>query len=76
MLHGASVNVVAFSPDGKMIVSGGDDGIARVWYWYPENLIDLACTRLTRNLTREEWKQYLGDEPYRATCPNLPIPEE
>jgi len=30
-----------------------------------------------RNLTRAEWKQYLGDiEPYRATCPGLPIEEK
>ena len=27
-----------------------------------------------RNLTKEEWRQYLGDEPYRATCPNLLVP--
>jgi hypothetical protein len=35
-------------------------------------MIRLACERLTRNLTREEWRQYLVDEPYRATCPNFP----
>ena len=28
------------------------------------------------NLTPQEWRQYLGDEPYRPTCPNLPVPEE
>jgi len=32
----------------------------------------LACARLTRNLTKEEWKQYLPDEPCRKTCPDLP----
>jgi hypothetical protein len=37
-----------------------------------KDLIDEACARLTRNLTPEEWRQYLGDEPYRKTCPNLP----
>jgi hypothetical protein len=40
------------------------------------DLIELACSRLTRNLTRAEWQQYLGQEPYRATCPNLPVPPE
>jgi hypothetical protein len=39
-------------------------------------LIADACSRLPRNLTRLEWRQYLGDEPYRSTCPNLPVPEE
>jgi WD40 repeat protein len=49
--------------------------VAQVWWWLPEDLIDLACDRLTRNLTQEEWRLYFGEEPYRVTCPNLP-PEE
>jgi hypothetical protein len=43
---------------------------------HPDDLIADACSRLPRNLTRLEWRQYLGDEPYRPTCPNLPVPEE
>jgi len=76
MTHEDWVTSVAFSPDGWWVVSGSHDGTARVWWWQPEDMIRLACERLTRNLTREEWTQYLGDEPYRATCPNLPIPEK
>ena len=34
-----------------------------------------ACERANRNLTRAEWKNYFGDEPYRATCPDLPLDE-
>jgi hypothetical protein len=45
---------------------------ARVWLWCTQDLIELACLRLTRNLTQEEWKQYLPGEPYRKTCPDLP----
>jgi WD40 repeat protein len=33
------------------------------------DLIDENCRRLTRNLSPEEWNQYLPDEPYRRTCP-------
>ena len=40
--------------------------------WHRQDLIDLACSRLTRNLTKAEWKQYLPGEPYRKTCSNLP----
>jgi len=27
---------------------------------------------VTRNLTVEQWNQYLADEPYSKTCPDLP----
>lgn len=37
------------------------------------NPIELACRTVGRNLTRDEWRTYIGAEPYRATCPNLPI---
>ncbi len=66
------VTAVAFSPDGHWLVTGGGDRLARIWLLQPEDLMTEACARLTRNLTRQEWRQYLGDEPYRPTCPNLP----
>jgi hypothetical protein len=49
---------------------------ARVWLLRPEDLIAEACSRLTRNLTHAEWRQYIGEEEYRPTCPNLPVPKE
>ena len=38
--HSGGVHSIAFSPDGKRLVSGGDDGIIRLW--------DVANTRLLR----------------------------
>jgi hypothetical protein len=36
-----------------------------------------ACSRLTRNLTRMEWHQYIGAAlPYQAVCPDLPVEPE
>lgn len=37
----------------------------------PDDLVEEACSRLSRNLTHEEWTQYIGDEPYRKTCHKL-----
>jgi len=42
----------------------------------PQDLIDDACARLTRNLSREEWNELFGpDIAYRRTCANLPVPQ-
>jgi WD40 repeat protein len=46
--------------------------IFRTVWWHPEDLINQACRRLSRNPTQEEWKKYLPDEPYHKICPSLP----
>jgi hypothetical protein len=53
------------------LLAGGGTTVS-VWNWGPEVLTAAACDRLRRNLTWEGWHEYLGDEPYRKTCPNLP----
>ncbi|MHC4445188.1 MAG: protein kinase domain-containing protein [Planctomycetota bacterium] len=30
-LHQAEIRVVAFSPDGRLLATGGDDGVAKIW---------------------------------------------
>jgi RNA polymerase sigma factor (sigma-70 family) len=42
--HGQAVNVVAFLPDGKHLLSGGQDGTARLW--------DLATGREVRRFSK------------------------
>jgi WD40 repeat protein len=61
-----------FSPDGRRLLTGSADGDVALWLWRSEDLRDEACRRLTRNLDADEWARYLGDRPYRATCPALP----
>jgi WD40 repeat protein len=65
---------LAFSPDSKLIVSGHNDNTVSVSHWNTDDLISEVCNLLPRNFTHNEWKQNFGEEPYRPTCPNLPIP--
>jgi WD40 repeat protein len=70
--HDDRVMAVAFSPNGKYLATASEDHTAQIWQWQPDDIITEVCSRLTRNLTPEEWRQYIGDEPYSKTCPNLP----
>lgn len=61
---------VTWSPDGEMIAGvARDDWRVFVWPATPTGMIQQACRYLGRNLTEEEWEQYLPDEVYRKTCP-------
>lgn len=69
---------VLLSPDGRYLAMASAQGrgshlLYSLHAWQTEDLLQQACTRLRRNLTAEEWREYLGDaEPYQKTCPALP----
>ncbi len=73
------VNDASFSPDGKLILTASSDGTARLWELNVEikpdissaELVSLACTKVARNMTEEEWRQFMGTEAYRLTCPDI-----
>ena len=73
-----SVQSVVFSPDGTILASGGSSNLLRVWkadfLWSGdvEAWRKRACHRANRNFSCDEWQSYMGDEPYRATCQELP----
>ena len=65
----SSVSWYSFSSDGKYLATGGVDGL-KVWVWRPEDLVAEICGRVVSPvLSAPEWKKYLGDEPFHATCP-------
>jgi WD40 repeat protein len=70
--HTAPVLQAAWNGAGTHIVTAGLDGTARVYYTRLSDLLEAACQRAVRNMTEEEWKRYMGEESYGATCSNLP----
>lgn len=74
IMHKDDVDFVAFDPKGQYVISESQNDVFYGWLYQPENIINLACSRITRNLTRAEWAQYIGDAlQYQAVCSNLPI---
>lgn len=61
-------------PDGSAVFLGGDP--AHHLSMDPDAWARAACQIAGRNLSREEWRRYFADEPYRRTCPRFPAAAE
>ena len=68
--HTEQVDAVAFSPDGTRLASASSDGELRVWALDIDNLLELAQSRVTRELTDAECRRYVG-----VGCPPPPAVE-
>ncbi|MDJ0517631.1 MAG: peptidase C14 [Trichodesmium sp. MO_231.B1] len=73
--HQGEVRAVAFSHNGKVLATASNDNTARIHWVRPKDLIAEACRRLGRNLTAEEWRQYINSnfDTYERTCDELPV---
>ncbi len=66
--HGDRVSAVAVNPDDKTLATVSLNTVRLLHH--PDMVVDLLCTRVGKNLTRNEWQTYLGKEPWKATCDN------
>jgi WD40 repeat protein len=66
--HTAGVENVVFSPDGKYLLSGSDDGTAMLWDVDYHTTIEYLCSVLLRDFTDDERTQY-GITDNSPTCP-------
>ena len=72
---------MAFSPRGRFLVSGSTDNAVRIWTLELEELANRVCSKVSRNLSQEEWEKSIGlGVKYQRTCPDLPpgegVPED
>ena len=59
---------IATGPDALLITGVGNRLL--VWNVDPDSWAEVACQAAGRNLTHEEWAQYIGTAvPYERTCP-------
>ncbi len=70
--HRSPLRTVAFSPDGRWLVSADEQGEVFRWSMRDEDLEAFACQTVGRNLSHKEWKNYFPGQKYRQTCPDLP----
>lgn len=65
---------VAFAKGSNYLVASCNNGEIRVYPTDPRMLADKVCPNLKRNMTKEEWRIYVGaDIDYESTCKSLLI---
>ncbi len=71
--HTDVVYQAVWSADESRILTASADGTARLYEVQDEDLLALTCQLAPRNISWSEWQRFMGAEPYRRTCSNLPL---
>lgn len=67
--HSDWVMTACFDPTGKKVISGSRDNYIRFWPVEHQVLADRICSLISRDLTEEEWNEYVGsDIGYETSC--------
>ncbi|AZQ36276.1 hypothetical protein EJ357_24770 [Streptomyces cyaneochromogenes] len=65
---GDGIESLAFSPDGTTLYAGSLHAPRQRYDIAPEWAIKRVCARAGTDLTREQWRTYVTDAPYRRAC--------
>jgi WD40 repeat protein len=71
--HSKPITGLAASSDGTWLASSSDDETVQVVDLSAPSSLSLMCGIVRRNLTGDEWQQFLPNEPYRPTCADQPV---
>jgi len=71
LVSGSTVTGLAFNGAGAVLAAGSAYGPVWLWDMDVASWIQHACRIANRNLTIQEWQQYLGSAPYHQTCPGV-----
>jgi WD40 repeat protein len=66
--HTRPITSMAYSPDGHTLATASDDHTVLLWDTNPQDTQNHICTTINRNLTSDEWHEYLPETPYHHTC--------
>ena len=67
--HDSWVSAISFDPSGNYFYSGVFGGIQRRFTTHAEDMTQDLCRQLSRNLTQQEWAEYVADDlSYEQTC--------
>lgn len=67
--HAAFVWSVAFNADASLLAAGCDDKNVYLWQTQTAALAEKVCRKVKRNLTRNEWRTFIGDNiEYEKSC--------
>jgi WD40 repeat protein len=65
-----AVYAAAFGSGGGTLDTASSDGAARIWdVAFPANLLRAACGIANVSLTRQQWADYAGTQPFQQVCP-------
>jgi WD40 repeat protein len=69
---GHSVDMLAMSPDGRVLYAAAGDNVVQRRYLDPEDVAKRICAIAYPRITEDEWRDHFGDLPYEPPCGSQP----